>query len=147
MTFHADRVLVPVDGSEESALAAEYAIAIAKRYDADVHALYVLSERTARALDAGQVAPDTTAEEARAALGEVRDLGVEAGVEVAVSMSAGFSTTRKLVHPGSVTLDTADAVGADFIVVPRERAGGAAEVLEKVAEYVLLYASQPTLSV
>jgi len=147
MEFDADRVLVPVDGSDESIEAAEYAVAIADRYGADVHALYVLSERTARSLEAGEIAPETTAEETRAALAEVRSLAVEFEIPVQVSMSAGFSTTRKLVHPGSVTLDTADAVGADFIVVPRERAGGTAEVLEKVAEYVLLYASQPVLSV
>ncbi len=147
MGFDADRVLVPVDGSDESARAAEYAVAVAERYDADVHALYVVAERTVRALDSGTLAPETTANETRAALAEVRELAVDAGVDVVVSMSAGFSTTRKLIHPGSVTLDTAEAVDADFIVVPRERAVGTAEVLEKVAEYVLLYASQPVLSV
>jgi len=147
MGFDADRVLVPVDGSDESARAAEYAVAIAERYDADLHALYVVAERTVRALESGSVTPDTTADETSAALAEVEELAAEAGVGVGMSTSAGFSTKRKLVHPGSVTLDTAEAVGADFIVVPRERAAGTAEVLEKVAEYVLLYASQPVLSV
>jgi hypothetical protein len=55
---------------------------------------------------------------------------------------------RKLTHPGSVILDAADQIGADFLVIPRESAREeSADVLEKAAEYVLLYASQPVLSV
>jgi len=39
-------------------------------------------------------------------------------------------------------------VDADFLVVPREpMSGDTGDVLEKAAEYVLLYASQPVLSV
>jgi hypothetical protein len=54
----------------------------------------------------------------------------------------------KTRHPGSVILDTAEELDADFVVVPREPVSGdPGEVLEKAAEYVLLYASQPTLSV
>ncbi|MFO7832750.1 MAG: universal stress protein, partial [Halohasta sp.] len=48
-----DLVVVPIDGSEESRTAVEYAIAVADRYDASVHALYVLGEPTVRALDGG----------------------------------------------------------------------------------------------
>ena len=39
-----ETVLVPVDGSEEAMEAVEYAVAIAERYDAVIHALYVLGE-------------------------------------------------------------------------------------------------------
>ncbi|OYR81657.1 universal stress protein UspA, partial [Halorubrum distributum] len=39
-----DLVLVPVDGSEESHEAVDYAIAVASEYGASVHALYVLDE-------------------------------------------------------------------------------------------------------
>jgi hypothetical protein len=47
-----------------------------------------------------------------------------------------------------VILDCAEDLAVDFLVVPRETsAGDAADVLEKAAEYVLLYASQPVLSV
>ena len=35
-------VLAPVDGSEESALAVEYAVSLAAEYDASVHAVYLL---------------------------------------------------------------------------------------------------------
>ncbi|HET7324453.1 MAG TPA: universal stress protein, partial [Halococcus sp.] len=42
MSVAVETVLTPVDGSEQSLRAIEYAVAIAERYDARVHALYVL---------------------------------------------------------------------------------------------------------
>jgi nucleotide-binding universal stress UspA family protein len=143
-----DTVLVPVDGSDESATAAEHAVAVADRYDAAVHVLYVLGEAVARGIDADDVAETTVAEENRAFVGDLREHAVDAGVPLHSSTAFGFSTRRKTQHPGSVILDCAEEVHADFLVVPRESTsddGG--DVLEKAAEYVLLYASQPVLSV
>jgi nucleotide-binding universal stress UspA family protein len=72
----------------------------------------------------------------------------ENDVHISHSTAFGFSTRVKTRHPGSAILDTAEDVGADFIVVPRQPVtGDPGEVLEKAAEYVLLYASQPVLSV
>jgi len=48
--FTVDTVLAPVDGSDESATAVEYAIAVADRYDAAVHALFVLGRGVVRGL-------------------------------------------------------------------------------------------------
>ena len=143
-----DLVVVPIDGSEESRTAVEYAIAVADRYDAAVHALYVLGEPTVRALDNGAVAEAEIADDTEAFSDAIADLAAEAGVELATSIAAGFSTSVKTLHPGGVVLDTAEAVEADFIVVPREPAADTqSDVLETAAEYVLLYASQPVLSV
>ena len=50
-----DTVLVPVDGSEDAMAAVEYAVAIARRYDAVVHALYVLGEDAATAIREGEL--------------------------------------------------------------------------------------------
>ena len=47
-----ETVLVPVDGSEDSTRAAEYAVAIADRYDATLEVLYILGEDVVRAIDA-----------------------------------------------------------------------------------------------
>jgi nucleotide-binding universal stress UspA family protein len=64
------------------------------------------------------------------------------------STAAGFSPSRLTVHPGSVILDVAEEITADFIVIPREPVSGDPDqVLGKAAEYVLMYASQPVLSV
>ncbi|MFC6719349.1 universal stress protein [Natrialbaceae archaeon GCM10025810] len=146
--FTVDTVLAPVDGSEESATAVEYAVAVADRYDASLHALFVLGRGVVRGMDAGTVDEDDVAQSTREFFEDVERLANDAGVEVSTSTAHGFSRVRKTIHPGSVVLDAADSVGADFIVLPRESVTDAdAEVLEQAAEYVLAYASQPVLSV
>ncbi|SHH41979.1 universal stress protein [Halobaculum gomorrense] len=148
MSLTVERVLVPVDGSDESLTAVEYAVAVAERYDAQVHAVYVLGEEVVRAIEEAVVDRSEIAEDTEAFTDTVRDLAHAEGVEVSSSTAYGFSTKRKTTHPGSVILDTAKDIDADFIVIPREPlTGEPGEVLEKAAEYVLLYASQPVLSV
>jgi len=143
-----DLVVVPVDGSEESRQAVEYAAAVADSYGATVHALYVLGEPTVRALEQGAVDDGEVADDTEAFSDVVTELAADAGVELTTSIAAGFSTEIKTLHPGGVVLDTAEAIEADFIVVPREPATDSqSDVLETAAEYVLLYASQPVLSV
>ncbi|RQG92873.1 universal stress protein [Natrarchaeobius halalkaliphilus] len=147
--FSVDTVLAPVDGSEESATAVEYAISVAERYDASVHALYVLGRGVVRGMDAGTVEEDMIAENTQGFFENVSTVADAAGVTLSTSVDDGFSQSRKTRHPGNVVLDTADEIDADFVVLPREPVTdtAAAEVLEKAAEYVLSYASQPVLSV
>ncbi|WP_277554642.1 universal stress protein [Halobaculum limi] len=148
MSLTVERVLVPVDGSDESLVAVEYAVTVAERYDAQVHAVYVLGEEVVRAIEETVVNHDEVAEDTEAFTDTVRKVAEAEGVPVSSSIAYGFSTRRKTTHPGSVILDTAEDVDADFIVIPREPlTGEPGEVLEKAAEYVLLYASQPVLSV
>jgi len=143
-----DTVLVPVDGSDESVEAVEYAAAVAEQYGAEVHALYVLGEEIVRGIEGGAIDEDDVLADTETFMETVRDLADEYGVAVSTSNAYGFSTTRKTQHPGSAVLDTAEDVDADFLVIPREPLSGEpGEVLEKAAEYVLLYASQPVLSV
>lgn len=143
-----DQVLVPLDGSEESLEAAEYAVAVARRYDADVHALYVLDESTARSLESGEIEGDAVAADTEAFMESVDQYAADHDISMCHSTALGFVTTQLTHHPGSVILDTADAVDAGFLVVPREPVSGDPdEVLGKAAEYVLQYASQPVLSV
>lgn len=146
--FDFDLVIVPTDGSDESRTAVEYAVAIADRYDAAVHATHVLGEPTVRGMETGAVDEETVADDTEAFGDLVRDISDEAGVDLSTSVVQGFSEQIKTLHPGSVVLDTADELGADFIVVPREPSADAdSDVLEKAAEYVLQYASQPVVSV
>ena len=147
MSLEVDLVLVPADGSEASLEAVEYGVAVADRYDADIHLLYVVGEAVARGLEAGDIDNASVAEESQTFSQDVKEMAPE-GVGVDCSMAYGFSTIRKTVHPGSVILDCAEDLDSDFLVIPREAmAGGQGDVLEKAAEYVLLYASQPVLSV
>jgi nucleotide-binding universal stress UspA family protein len=143
-----DLVVVPVDGSAASTTAAEYAVAIADRYDAAVHAVYVLGEPRVRGLADGTVTDAEIAADTESFSDTLDSIAGDTGVDVSTSITRGFSTEIKTLHPGSVVLDTAEELGADFVVVPREPAADSeADVLEKAAEYVLLYASQPVLSV
>ena len=143
-----DLVLVPVDGSEESHEAVDYAIAVANEYDASVHALYVLGEEVVRAIETDAIDQADVADDTESFTDSVIRRAEAAGVPHSNSIAYGFSTKVKTVHPGTVVLDTAEELAADFIVVPREPVtGDPGEVLEKAAEYVLLYASQPVLSV
>ena len=141
-----DTVLVPVDGSETAMEAVEYAVAIAERYDAVVHALYVLGENAAAAMEAGSVEAAAIAERGEQVMAGVR--AIADGVPIDHSSAYGYSQTRLSQHPGSVILDVTESLEADFVVIPREPVTGDPEaVIEKAAEYVLAHASQPVLSV
>jgi len=122
-----ETVFVPVDGSPRSTRAVEVAVAVAERYDAGVHALYLLDEDEDSHTQEMMVATQMAAGD----------------VPVGHSSAYGFDTSMLARHPGSVILDASDDVGADFIVIPRERPSG---LLGKAAGYVLQYAEQPVLS-
>jgi nucleotide-binding universal stress UspA family protein len=141
-----ETVLVPVDGSEPSDRAVEHAVAVASRYEADLHALVVLGERAATALNTGAMTEEEVAAEG-AALADAVHSAAPPDVPVTDSAALGFSPTVKTRHPGSVVLDCADEVDADFVVVPREPIDESGDTLAKAAEYVVSYASQPVLSV
>ena len=142
-----DLVLVSVDGSDRSERAAEYAIGIAERYDADLHLLFVLDERLRRDLDRGTVDPEAIAEDNREFTERVRDRSHELGHDVRIhtSTAAAFSEQRLTQTPGSVVLDVAEGIETDFIVVPRS--ASSEDAVGRAAQYVLEYASQPVLSV
>jgi len=142
-----DLVLVPVDGSDRAERATEYAIAIAERYDADLHLLFVLDERLKRDLDRGSVDPESVAEDHRSFTKRVRERFQELDHEVTLdtSTAAAFSEQRLMQTPGSVVLDVAEDIETDFIVIPRE--GNSQDAVGRAALYVLEYASQPVLSV
>lgn len=141
-----DTVLVPVDGTRAAMEAVEYAVAIAERYDACVHALYLLGENAGSAIDEGLIGTDAVADRGEQVMASVRAIAGE--IPVDHSSACGFSVSRLSQHPGSVILDVAEMLDVEFIVIPREPVTGDEEaVIEKAAEYVLAYASQPVLSV
>ncbi|PSP58723.1 universal stress protein UspA [Halobacteriales archaeon QH_7_66_36] len=141
-----ETVLVPVDGSDESMAAAEYAVAVADAYDASVHALYVFGEGIVRGLEVGDLEAQQVAAESESFMTEMRELTGD--VAVTHATAPGFSLSRLSQHPGSVVLDAAADVDADFLVVPREQMTDETDaVLERAAEYVIAHASQPVLSV
>lgn len=141
-----ETVLVTVDGSRESLGAAEYAVGVSERYDADVHALYVLDEEIIERLKSDDRDHDAIAEEMEAFFDEARE--IVGDHTFSYSMAYGYTTSELSRHPGRVILDTAVEIDADFIIVPREPVSGEpGEVLGKAAQHVLAYAEQPVLSV
>lgn len=146
MALEIDLVLAPVDNSETSMEAAEYAAAVAEQYDADLHLLYILDERVIQGLDADNLSPDTVAAEQRSFAGNIRRT-LPDGVGLSQSSVVGFSPDRLAQTPGSVILDAADELAVDFLVVPRDQSRQPDAALGKAALHVLEYASQPVLSV
>lgn len=140
-----DRVLVPVDGTDASLDAVEYAAEITAHYDAHLSVMYVFDEETRQTIQTGDQDPDTIAANSHAFLQQVFDLTDPHDIPVSTMTVFGFSTRRKTHHPGSIILDGADQVDSDFLVIPREQQDHG--VLSKAASYVLSYASQPVLSV
>lgn len=150
MALEVDLVLAPVDGSDESETAAEYAVTVAAEYDATVHAVYVLDEETVRAIETDRIDEAAVTEESESFLDRIGGMADEADVPLRTSVAYGFSTRSMRRHPGSVVLDAAEQEAADFLVLPHESVRdphGTGGVLERAAEYVLHYASQPVLSV
>lgn len=141
-----DTVLVPIDGTRAAMDAVEYGIAIADRYDASVHALYLLGENAASAIEAGNVRADAIADRGEHIMSEVRSMAD--GTRIDHSSACGFSASRLSQHPGTVIVDIAETLDVGFVVVPRQPVTGDSDaVIEKAAEYVLAHASQPVLSV
>lgn len=144
-----ETVLVAVDGSAESVEAATYALEIADRYEGELVVLYVHAPGDFEDVRGDDAAAEELSKTAQTFLGDVTKDANEAEIPIRTAVSYGFSTQRKLVHPGSVILDSAEELGADFLVIPRETLGESPseELLAKAAEYALLYASQPVLAV
>ncbi|WP_226011961.1 universal stress protein [Halomicrobium salinisoli] len=143
-----DLVLAPVDGSDRSERAVEYALAVADAYGADMHLLFVLEETLVEAIDAGEVEAESIASEHREIADGVRERIDGDDTALTYSTAAGFSQRRLAQSPGSVILDVAEEIDADFVVVPRESAStDPEEAIGKAALYVIEYASQPVLSV
>lgn len=144
-----DLVLVAVDSTEKAREAAEYAVAVATQYEADLHLLHLLEHRLLDGLQSGDVPDETVASKQRAVTDEVRQLlPADGSVGFSFSGAAGYSVTQLGRTPGSVILDVAEALHADFLVVPRVTPTATEdEVIGEAALYVLEYASQPVLSV
>lgn len=100
-------ILVPTDGSESAAEAITAAATLADRFDAAVHALFVVDERFVA--DDYDIVVEEAEREGERALDRAGRLGADAGVDVEKHLRRGI--------PHEEILDAADAYGADLVVM------------------------------
>jgi len=145
-----DNILVPTDGSEAAQNAVEQAVDLAERYDATVHALYVVDvDATNLTLGTEQVdrirqgrideMPEVQAE-ADEATGQVADAAAARGVPVEEHVTAGSPSRaiRNFVEDHDIDLVVMGSHG---------RSGLSRVVLGSVAEKVLRRTRVPVLVV
>ncbi|MEM4782184.1 MAG: universal stress protein [Halalkalicoccus sp.] len=145
-----DTILVPTDGSEVAEIAVEHALDLAEKYDATLHALYVVdtdamdlslgTEQVDR-IRAGQFGEmEELQRDARNATGRVMKQADERGIPTIEHIAAG--------RPHRVITNYAEKEGVDMIVMGSHGRGGVKRVLlGSVAERVLRTARIPVLVV
>lgn len=137
-----DCVVIATDGSESAERAVRTAVDLARKFDADVHALYVVDE------DELAGSPDEVREDVETAVetaGEQALAFVES--EAAASVDAVTTAVRR-GDPASEIIDYAGEVDADVIASgTRGRHGEHAFLLGSVAEEIVRRAPQPVLTV
>jgi nucleotide-binding universal stress UspA family protein len=145
-------ILVCVDGSESSMKAADYAIEIAKKYEAQLISLYVVVSQLGYAYSSGAfglVTPNAINEllekskqEARKWFQEIEERARAQGVNVKVEMVASPTS----IVPAIV--DYAEKNKVDLIVTGtrgRRRSGIAKLLLGSVASGVVTYSNCPVM--
>lgn len=135
-----DRVLLPTDGSETAAQAAPHAIGHAARFDADLHALFVIEQATSPGVvGQAEAAQDALGERGREAIDTIREEAREAGVQVDGAVRMGV--------PSQEILSYADEVDADLVVMSTHgRSGVGRFLMGSVTERVLRQSDVPVLA-
>jgi nucleotide-binding universal stress UspA family protein len=136
-----EEILVPTDGSPATDRALEHALDLADRYDARVHALYVVDPASYSTLEAGaQIVLEALETEGRTAVDAVADRCSDAGVSAETHVRTGT--------PHRVIVDAAEDLGADLVVMATHgRRGVERYLLGSVTERVLRTCGVPVLSV
>jgi nucleotide-binding universal stress UspA family protein len=145
-----DRILVPTDGSDVAEAAVDHALDLAERYDAEVHALYVVdidsvnislgTEQVDRIKQGRFDEMDELKERAEAATAAVADRGAERGVDVVERVAGG--------RPHTVIADYAEDNDVSLIVMGSHgRAGVRRALLGSVTERTLRSTHVPVLVV
>lgn len=98
-------ILVPTDGSPASDAAIEHAIGLAERYDARLHALYVVDGGSYSGLEAGaEVVVDALESEGEEATKRVADAATDAGIGCVTRVTSGtaYQSIRDYVDEHSI---------------------------------------------
>lgn len=145
-----DKILVPTDGSETAEAAVDHAVEMAKRYDAELHALYVVdidavnlslgTEQVDRLKSGRYEEMGEIKEKAEKATGIVADRADGEGVSVVEEVRAGT--------PHDAIVKYAKSNDIDVIVMGSHGRGGVRRaLLGSVAERVLRTTHRPVFVV
>jgi nucleotide-binding universal stress UspA family protein len=151
MTIGISKIMVGIDGSEQSINAADYAIAIAKRHDAELIAVNVLTSDIGYAYSSpGVESPPLTIreiillaeDEVKKWFNDIKEKADKSGIRL---RSEIIMAKRSAV---STMLDYAEEQKIDLIVVgTRGRSGIKKMLLGSVASGLVTYAACPVLVV
>ncbi|MFC5134206.1 MULTISPECIES: universal stress protein [Haloferacaceae] len=139
-----DRIVVATDGSDSVGRAVDVAVDLAARFDATVHALYVL--------DTGEVesSPDEVREDLRDALDDHGENALAAVVETGEARDDDLevATDVREGRPAREVVSYADEIDADLVVTgTRGRHGENRFLIGSVAETVVRTCKVPVLTV
>jgi nucleotide-binding universal stress UspA family protein len=136
-----DTILVPTDGSSAVVEAVERAVDLAERYDATVHALYVVDSSAYGTLDTStSVVVDALEDEGETAVTYVADQAESAGVPVETAVVHGT--------PHRTIMDYVDEHDVDLVVMGTHgRRGFDRFLLGSVTEKVVRTAPVPVMTV
>ncbi|RLM51838.1 MULTISPECIES: universal stress protein [unclassified Halorubrum] len=134
-------ILVPTDGSPASDAAIEHAIDLADRYDARLHALYVVDGAAYSSLEAGaEIVVEALESEGEEATTRVAEAAADAGVECVTSVTSG--TAYRSIH------NYVDDHDIDVVVMGTHgRKGIDRYLLGSVTERVVRTSDVPVLTV
>lgn len=134
-------VLVPTDGSPASDAAIDHAIDLADRYDARLHALYVVDGGSYATLEAGtEVVADALESEGESATRRVADAAADGDVECVATVTSG--TAYRSIHA------YVDEHDIDLVVMGTHgRKGLDRYLLGSVTERVVRTSDAPVLTV
>jgi nucleotide-binding universal stress UspA family protein len=141
--FNLQNILVPVDFSPRSAKALEYALPMAKQFQANLVLLHVVHPGYLAANDEYTVYdyPELIDEVRRAA---EKQLGALAG---SIRKQCRVTTAIETGHPGNFIVETAKMLGIDLIIISTHgRTGIKRAFLGSTAEFVVRYAPCPVLA-
>ena len=139
-----DTIVIATDGSDSVGRAVGLAVDLAARFDASVHALYVV--------DSGEVesSPDVVREDLRDALGEQGNQALDEVVDAATGRDDGLTATTEVREgePATEITEYARSVDADAVVTgTRGRHGENRFLIGSVAERVVRTCPVPVLTV
>lgn len=133
-----DHILVATDGSDHAVTAAEHAVDVAARYDATLHALYIIETRTA--YDNAMLNP----EEVRENLTEIGDEALAAVQQLAARQNLKINSTIEEGIPPERILTYIDQNEIDFVFMgQRGRSAFKTVLLGSTAEGVLFEVDVP----